>query len=231
MRFLKSPWFKVLIIAVIAGSIFIAFRKFNVNFSGITEEEFKNKVNSFGLWGPILYIIVYVLRPLILFPAGILSASAGLIWGPAKGFFYLQIGANISAVVEFFIARHFGREIIKKYLKGKLTNLDEKIEKHGFLTVLLIRLIPNVAWDIQNLSLGLTNVKFRDYFFATLIGIMPGSFAFVYFGSSLIKVLFNPKNFWMIIVAVLIFAGVYILQKYLRSKRSDGIITQFRKGG
>jgi uncharacterized membrane protein YdjX (TVP38/TMEM64 family) len=112
-----------------------------------------------------------------------------------------------------------------------MTNLDEKIEKHGFLTVLLIRLIPNVAWDIQNLSLGLTKVKFRDYFFATLIGIIPGSFAFVYFGSSLIKVLFNPKNFWMIIVAILIFAGVYILQKYLRSKRSDGIITQFRKGG
>ena len=231
MKFLKSPWFKVLIIAVIVGSIFIVLHKVNVNFSGITEEEFKEKVNSLGIWGPVLYIIVYVLRPLILFPAGVLSASAGLIWGPAKGFFILQIGANISAVAEFLLARYFGREIIKKYLKGKMTNLDEKIEKHGFLTVLLIRLIPNVAWDIQNLSLGLTKVKFRDYFFATLIGIMPGSFAFVYFGSSLIKVLFNPKNFWMIIVAVLIFAGVYILQKYLRSKRSDGIITQFRKGG
>lgn len=220
MKFLKSPWFKVLIIAVIASSIFIALRKLNVNFSGITEEEFKNKVNSFGIWGPVLYIIVYVLRPLILFPAGVLSASAGLIWGPAKGFFILQIGANISSTVEFLMARSFGREAIKKHLKGKMANLDEKIEKHGFLTVILIRLIPNAPWDIQNLSLGLTKVRFRDYFFATLIGIMPGSFAFVYFGSSLIKVLFNPKNFWMIIVAIFIFVGVYFLQGYLRSKQS-----------
>ncbi|MBI3990882.1 MAG: TVP38/TMEM64 family protein [Candidatus Omnitrophica bacterium] len=220
MKFFKGPWFKVLIIAVIAVSIFIVLRSLNINFSGITEEEFKNRVNSFGVWGPILYIIVYVLRPLILFPAGILSASAGLIWGPAKGFLYLQIGANISSTVEFLIARYFGREIVKKYLKGKMTGIDEKIEKHGFLTVLLIRIIPNVAWDIQNLGLGLTKVRFRDYFFATLIGIMPGSFAFVYFGSSLIRVLFNPKNFWMLIVAVLIFAGVYFLQKYLRGKQS-----------
>lgn len=220
MKFLKSPWFKVLIIAVIASSIFIALRKLNVNFSGITEEEFKNKVNSFGIWGPVLYIIVYVLRPLILFPAGVLSASAGLIWGPAKGFFILQIGANISSTVEFLMARSFGREAIKKHLKGKMANLDEKIEKHGFLTVILIRLIPNAPWDIQNLSLGLTKVRFRDYFFATLIGIMPGSFAFVYFGSSLIKVLFNPKNFWMIIVAIFIFVGVYFLQRYLRGKQS-----------
>ncbi len=220
MRFLKSPWFKVLLIAVFIGAVLLILRKFNINFSGVTEEGFKEKVNSFGIWGPVLYVIVYLLRPLILFPAGVLSASAGLIWGPAKGFFILQIGANISAVAEFLLARYFGREIIKKYLKGKMTNLDEKIEKHGFLTVLLIRLIPNVAWDIQNLSLGLTKVKFRDYFFATLIGIMPGSFAFVYFGSSLIKVLFNPRNFWMIIVAIFIFAGVYFLQRYLRGRQN-----------
>ena len=220
MKFLKNPWVKVLLVIVIAGAVFFALRHFNINFSGITEEEFKKKVNSFGVWGPVLYIIVYVLRPLILFPAGVLSASAGLIWGAAKGFFILQIGANISSTVEFLIARSFGREMVKKYFKGKMANLDEKIEKHGFLTVLLIRLIPNLPWDVQNLSLGLTRVKFRDYFFATLIGIMPGSFAFVYFGSSLIKVLFNPKNFWMIIVAVLIFAGIYFLQKYLRNKQS-----------
>ncbi len=219
MKFLKSPWFKVLLIAVFVGVVFLILRKFNINFSGITEEGFKEKVNSFGIWGPVLYILIYVLRPLILFPAGVLSASAGIIWGPAKGFFILQIGANISSTVEFLLARSFGREAIKKHLKGKMANLDEKIEKHGFLTVLLIRLIPNVPWDIQNLSLGLTKVRFRDYFFATLIGIMPGSFAFVYFGSSLLKVLFNPKNFWMVIVAILLFAGIYFLQRYLRGKQ------------
>ncbi|MEK7868178.1 MAG: hypothetical protein AAB157_02255, partial [Candidatus Omnitrophota bacterium] len=62
-------------------------------------------------------------------------------------------------------------------------------------------------------------VKFRDYFLATLIGIIPGSFALVYFGASIINVLTDPKNFWMIIVAILIFAGIYLLQRYLRKTK------------
>jgi uncharacterized membrane protein YdjX (TVP38/TMEM64 family) len=190
-------------------------RLLKIDFSRVSEEEFRNWVKSLGFWGPVVYIIVYILRPLILFPAGVLSAAAGIIWGSGLGFLYLQIAANISSTVEFLVARSFGRKIAGKYLKGKLLNLDEKIERHGFLTVFLIRLVPNVAWDIQNLSLGLTKVKFRDYFLATLIGIMPGSFAFVFFGSSLIKVLFNPKNFWLITAAIVFFACVYMLKKYI----------------
>lgn len=141
--------------------------------------------------------------------------------GPVLGFLYLQIAANISANAEFFIARYFARKAIERKLKGKVANLDEKIKRHGFLTVLLIRLIPNVAWDVQNLTLGLTKVKFRDYFFATLIGIMPGSFAFVFFGDSLIKVLFNRRTFWIMGVAILIFVGIFFLANYLREKHKD----------
>lgn len=223
MKLLKNPWFKVLLILSIIGPTFLILRLLNIDFSGVSEEEFKNWVESLGIWGPIIYAAIYILRPLILFPAVVLSATAGIIWGPLIGFLYLQIAANISSTLEFLIARYFARGAIEKYFKGKILSLDEKIEKHGFLTVLLIRLIPNVPWDIQNLSLGLTKVKFRDYFIATMIGIMPGSFAFVFFGSSLIKVLFNPKNFWIILIAVLIFVGVYYLQKYLKKKQSNKI--------
>ena len=221
MKRLKSPWFKLLILVVLVAVIVIAIRQLDIDFSQVTEEAFEEKVDSFGLWGPIIYIIVYVLRPLVLFPAGVLSASAGLIWGPVKGFLILQVAANTSAIVEFLIARHFARSGIERFLKGKMLNLDEKIEKHGFLTVLLVRLIPNVPLHIQNLSLGLTKVKFRNYFLATIIGIMPGSFAFVFFGASLIKVLFDPGNLWWIVVAVAVFGIVYLLQRYLRKRQTQ----------
>jgi len=220
MKFVKSPWFKLLLLVVIIAALFLVLRLLNVDFSGISEKEFKVWVDSLGFWGPIIYIVTYIFRPLILFPAGVLSATAGVIWGPGLGFFYLQIAANLSSTAEFLIARYFARGAIEKKFKGKIANLDEKIEKHGFLTVLLIRLIPNVAWDIQNLSLGLTKVKFRDYFFATLIGIMPGSFAFVFFGSSLIKALFDPKNLWILGLAVLFFLGVIYFKKYLKKREN-----------
>ena len=213
---LKKPWLNLLIVIFLLVVISFALRLLHIDFSKISEAEFKNWVHALGLWGPITYILVYIFRPLILFPAGVLSATAGIIWGPALGFFYLQIAANFSSAAEFLLARYFAKGAVENLLRGKVFKVDEKIEKHGFLTVLLIRLIPNVAWDIQNLSLGLTKVKFRDYFLATLIGIMPGSFAFVFFGSSLFKVLFNPKTFWVIGIAILLFIGIYYLQRYLK---------------
>jgi len=223
MKALNNPWVKLLLAILILSAIFLILRSLNVDFSKITSDEFKEKIDSYGVWGPIAYIIFYIIRPLILFPAAVLSASAGVVWGPFKGFVILQIAANLSANGEFFVARYFARGAVEKFLKGKAMNVDSAIQKHGFLTVLLVRLIPNAPWDIQNLSLGLTKVKFRHYFIATLIGIMPGSFALVFFGASIIKVLTNPKNIWMIGVAVVLFVGVFYLQKFLKKKQRDRI--------
>ncbi|MFC1807962.1 TVP38/TMEM64 family protein [Candidatus Omnitrophota bacterium] len=220
IKALKNSWVKLLLVAVGIAAIVLILKSLNIDFSKVTVEDFKNMIDSWGAWGPVAYIIFYILRPLILFPAGVLSASAGVIWG-LKGFIYLQIAANISSTAEFLIARYFARDAVSKLIKGKMQNIDEKIEKHGFLTVFLIRLIPNVAWDIQNLGLGVTKVKFRDYFLATFIGIMPGSFALVYFGSSIINVITNPKNFWMILLAIAIFAAIFFLQNFLKKRQAE----------
>lgn len=223
----NSPWLKLFLVIIFLAAIFFALRFFRIDFSGITIESFKEKIHSYGIWGPVIYIVLYILRPLILFPAAVLSASAGVIWG-LKGLIYLLIAAYFSATIEFIIARYFAREAVEKLVSGKIASIDKAIERCGFLTVLLIRLIPNVAWDIQNLGLGLTKVKFRDYFFATLIGIIPGSFALVYFGSSLISVLTNPKHFWKIIVAFVIFGAIYYFQQFLRKKQNKEPITPAR---
>lgn len=223
----NSPWMKLVIVIAVLAAIFLTLKYFNVDFSNITVESFKEKIDSFGIWGPVIYMILYVLRPLILFPAAVFSASAGAIWG-LKGLIYLLIGANLSAIAEFVIARYFAREAVEKLIKGKFNSIDQAVEKKGFVTVLLIRLIPNVAWDIQNLALGLTKVKFRDYALATFIGILPGSFALVYFGSSFISVITNPKHFWKIIVAFAIFLAVYYLQQFSRKKQNKQPITPAR---
>jgi uncharacterized membrane protein YdjX (TVP38/TMEM64 family) len=216
----KNPWLKLLIGMNLLVAIFILVRTLHVDFSGMTPERFREIIQGFGIWGPVIYIIFYIARPLILFPASLLSASAGVIWG-VQGFVYLLIAANLSAVGEFFIARYLARDAVEKLLKGKMGNIDAVIEKRGFVTVLLIRLIPNLPWDMQNLGLGLTKVKFRDYFLATFFGIMPGSFALVYFGSSFISVITDPKNIWKVGVAVVLLAGVYVLQNYLKERKKN----------
>jgi len=214
---MKKPAIKLILGVMALAAVFFVLQRFHIDFSHITVEAFKEKIHSLGIWGPVLYIVFYILRPLVLFPAAVLSASAGVIWG-LKGFVYLQIAANLSAIGEFLFARYFARETIEGFLKGKISTIDKAIEKRGFVTVLFIRLIPNVAWDMQNLALGLTKVKFKDYSLATLIGILPGSFALVYFGSSFISVLTNPKHFWKMIIALILFGIIYTLQSSLRKK-------------
>lgn len=216
----KDPWLKLLLGIGVVAVIFVLARALHIDFSGITPEIFKETIQGFGVWGPVIYIIFYIIRPLILFPASLLSASAGVIWG-VQGFVYLLIAANLSAAGEFFIARYVARDAVEKLLKGKMGNLDAAIEKRGFVTVLLIRLIPNLPWDVQNLGLGLTKVKFRDYFLATFFGIMPASFALVYFGSSFISVMTNPQHIWKVGVAVALLAGLYVLQKFLKGRKEN----------
>ncbi|MDD5070567.1 MAG: TVP38/TMEM64 family protein [Candidatus Omnitrophica bacterium] len=220
MKRLKNPWIRLFALIIVLTVLFFIFRLSSIDFSRIRETEFRNWVKSLGVLGPLAYILIYLFRPLILFPAGVLSSAAGIIWGTYQGFFYLLIAANISSTAEFIIGRYFARDLIHKHLNKQITFIDKKIENHGFLTVLLIRLIPNIAWDIQNFSLSLTQVKFRDYFFATFIGIMPGSFAFVFLGSSLIKVFFS-RNALGLFLAFSLFILIYYLRG--RFKKEKGI--------
>ena len=78
--------------------LIISLHKLNVDFSHITIEGFRGRIISSGFWGPLAYILFYIIRPLILLPAVIVSAAAGVIWG-MKGFIYLQIAANLSAII------------------------------------------------------------------------------------------------------------------------------------
>lgn len=211
---MKNPWLRIVVVILFFVLIYLALRILHIDYSKITPAAIKEKILAFGIWAPVIYIAFYSLRPLILFPAGILSIVGGLSFGPLWGTVYTVVGATICALIEFFIARYFGRGVVAKFIKGKLVSLDQGIEKHGFMTVLWVRLIPSVAYDIQNYSLGLTKVRLKDYFLATFFGIIPGTFGFVYLGYSLS----DFSQLWKIMLATLIIITIYFMQKYFRKK-------------
>jgi len=211
---LNSIWVKLAIFVGVLVLIYGIFYFFKIDYRSFSPQNVRDKILSFGIWAPIVYMVFYTLRPLILFPAGLLTMASGLAFGPLFGTIYTVIGATGCAVAEFFFARFFGRGAVAKLVKGKMGKIDEGIEKHGFMTVLWIRLIPSVAYDIQNYSLGLTKVRFRDYFLATTFGIIPGTFAFVYLGSSLTDL----RHFWKVLLAIFFIVALIVLQKFWRRR-------------
>jgi uncharacterized membrane protein YdjX (TVP38/TMEM64 family) len=208
MQIFNKHWLKLAVVLVYLGLGYFLLRVYNIDYSKLKDIDhhiIRENIKALGIWIPFIYVVFYILRPLILFPATVLSILGGVIFGYFWGMVLVMLGAMLSAVVEFSISRHFGRKLLIKYLVDeKLLRWDKTIQKHGFKTVFFIRLIPNVAFDVQNFSLGLTGVKFSDYFFATLFGIIPASFIYVYLGCSFL----DFKYLWKVIFILL---GLLIL--------------------
>ena len=130
-----------------------------------------------------------------------------------------MIGATLGATLAFLIARYFARSFFEDIVERKypkIRDYDEKLEKNGFMTVLIFRLIPLFPFNGLNFALGLTKVKTRDYFLATLIGIIPGTFAYVYLGNSIAEM-----NYTNIIYAIVLIVILSLSFKIYNSRKKN----------
>ncbi len=145
-------------------------------------------VRALGPWGGVTYALVYAAATVFLVPGTILSLGAGSIYGPLYGVFIVMPGSLIGASLAFWLARRLGRERLEHRLlrREKLRVLDHAIASDGFRVILLMRLDPVfLPFAPLNYALGLTGVRFRDYFFASWVGMLPATILYVYFGSLL----------------------------------------------
>ncbi|GAF88013.1 unnamed protein product [marine sediment metagenome] len=228
MKINKSLIIKsILGIGIVAGIWWIV-RCQCVNLTALTPAAIRDYIQSFGKLAALVYIIAYVLNTVsILPPIGILSLSAGLAFGETLGFACIMIGAAIGTSATFFISRYFGRGFIEKGLKGGVVKkLDDILGKHGFLVILFFRIfpIPPFLYETLNYASGLTKIKFKDFFVATLIGIIPGAIAASFFGGALGEVrklsdIISPKFIIAAFALALIISLPIIYQRIKRKKR------------
>lgn len=210
--------YKGLVIKLFIGMLFVTGTWWMVkcqclNLKSLTPAALRDFIQSFGKLAVLAYIIAYALNTIsIVPPIAALSLTAGLAFGPVWGALYLMMGAMIGTTATFLISRYFGRALIEKMLKGKFKGLDEKLAKNGFMTILFFRVIPLVPYEVLNYAGGLSRIKFKDYFLATLLGLIPGVIISAFFGGSLgeimsFKDIFAPKfliaaGFMVIIIAI-----------------------------
>jgi uncharacterized membrane protein YdjX (TVP38/TMEM64 family) len=110
------------------------------------------------------------------------------IFGPYWGFLYVWLGAMLGASMAFLIGRYLGRDFAASIAGDKLKRYDDAIGRNGFATVLYLRLIY-FPFTPMNFGMGLTKVRFWDYFAGTALGIMVGTFIFTFFVGTM-------KNIW-----------------------------------
>ena len=171
------------LLLVVGVTWLLSLRGFNV--ARVTPERVRALIMACGVWAPLIYLLGYA-QPIVLMPASVLSMTGGLVFGPVWGTLAAWCGSTLRACTQFGLARRLGREAVAKLLKGRAAALDARINASGFKTVLFIRLLPNVPFDVQNFGLGFSNVRFSSYLAASVLGLIPGSVVFASCGHALV---------------------------------------------
>ncbi|MFW2381884.1 MAG: TVP38/TMEM64 family protein [Acidimicrobiales bacterium] len=127
-------------------------------------------------WGPVAFISAYVVLIVLMLPGSIGTVAAGAVFGTWLGFFTALAGATIGACLAFGVARAVGRDGAVAVLGSKARAADRLIEDHGFVGIIVLRLLPIVPFNALNYAAGLSNLSFGRYAAGTAIGMIPGTF-------------------------------------------------------
>jgi uncharacterized membrane protein YdjX (TVP38/TMEM64 family) len=184
-------------------------------------------------FGPLLYILIYALRPLIFFSAAVLTIASGAIFGAgsivnlALAVLYTVIGSNLSATVAYYVGRFFGQGLLTEgdgENSGLLQRYADRMRQNSFETILVMRFIF-LPYDLVNYLAGILRIDWKAFILASLLGSIPGTIAFVSFGASIdIKELamgktpqFNP---WVLVFGVVIFIASLAISRYFKKREA-----------
>ncbi len=186
----------------------------------LSVERVRGLVGSYSLLAPLVFMGIYIFATLFFLPGSPLTLAAGAVFGIWAGTLYTVIGATLGASLAFFLSRFLGRDFVEGILEDKTERIyqyNEKLGENGFVWMLFFRLVPLFPFNGLNFGLGLTKVKARDYILGTAIGIIPGSFAYSYFGDSVATL-----DTWNIVASALLLVALISLP-LLYKKYGGGI--------
>jgi uncharacterized membrane protein YdjX (TVP38/TMEM64 family) len=178
-------------LTIVAGLIYGTYRFLSEWDLGetINPERIVEYLDTWGPAGPLVFMVMMatavVVSPIPSLP---LDLAAGAAFGPFLGTFFAVFGAEVGAVISFLIARFLGRDLIARLLKVDVVFCEKCTDRHLIGLVFLSRLFPVFSFDLISYGAGLTNMSLKAFALATLVGMIPPTYALTYFGSRVVTV-------------------------------------------
>ena len=189
--------------------------------SGILDsEKIETFVESYGMWGPVIFGLIYVIISSLGISAAALTILAGVLFGIWLGLIVVVVSATIAAGITFFIGRYFmhllpQRKKDSKKLFNKLVKMvEDNAKQNGFLAVCILRLSFLPYIPLSYACGFVRNLKFSSYIMATFLTNIVGSFVFIYFGASLTQSL---PFFLSGVVLLILF--IYLVRRFNKKKK------------
>ena len=183
--------------------------------------QLKNK--NFFLISLIFFIFTIIWVLLLGFGSPILLLS-GFIFGKWFGSIYAVLSLSIGATLLYIFANYFLKDMVEEKFSKRFSNLNEKFKKNEFAFFLIYRFVGGIHFSIANILPTIFNVKLKNFFFGSIIGLSPQIFVGVSLGAglnaiiqknteapSLIKLLFSPEIYIPIAAfVILLIVGIII---------------------
>ncbi len=194
--------------------------------------------------GAFVFFLVYALGTVLFFPGSILTLGGGFAFsqafgqGPGIAIASLAVfcGATLGACCAFLLGRYVMRESTQAMVQQypMLIAIDRAVIKQGLKTVFLLRLSPLIPFAAFNYVMSTTGCSFKDYALGSF-GMIPGTVAYVYFGSLLTAVTNaaggsggsqqDPKVYWSVIgVGVVATVAAVVLVSYFAKKEMNALL-------
>ena len=183
-------------IILVSFFLFFFFSKFSLQ--QITSYDFI-KVNSSYLTNLktsnlfLVFIIFLISTILWVFPflgfGSPIALLGGFIFGKWIGTIVVVLGLSSGATFLYIFGNFFLKDIIKEKFLNKFKNLELKFKKSEFTYLLIYRFCGGIPWQLSCIIPTMFNVKVSNFFYATLIGIIPQIFLAVSIGSGLEKII------------------------------------------
>lgn len=168
-------------------------------------------------WVPLVVLAGFLIGGLLVLPVTLMVVLTVASFGPLLGFLYALIGATASGMLSFAIGRAVGRHHIERLAGSRVYRFSARIGRHGFLAILLLRLVPVAHFTIISLTAGASHIRARDFLAGTLVGMAPGLLAIAVFFDRLAAVARNPEPLpfvWVLAVGAVITLGLYAIHRW-----------------
>lgn len=135
---------------------------------------------GFGL----LFVVGFAVCTLAFVPKPLLNAAAGALFGIQGGLALAVAGTTLGAGAAFVLGRVLGRDALRSLLRTRLLKaMDRQLSEHGFRSVLLMRLVPGVPFQVANYSAAVSRMHLGTFLLATALGVVPNTAVYVVAGS------------------------------------------------
>jgi dolichyl-phosphate-mannose-protein mannosyltransferase len=172
-------------------------------------------VQNSGVWGYLIFVAAYAIATLLILPVTAFNIAGGAIFGGVKGLLLTSVGALISAMLAFLLARWLGIKFAK--INDRWSSVSANLVSGGLGYSFAARLLPLIPYGVVSFAAGLSPIKRRDYLFGTVMGTPLGIAPFVFLGSTGVQ-MGTSHDFLPLLascagLAVLIIAGTWYQQR------------------